>query len=121
MNDPTYHRLGDYTPETLNADYAPYGIKTPPVVEVLQDARRYLTQFGSVDPTTLARRIDAVLMNLRPLADISSENRKEVVSWLEDCASDARMSDTSVGIYANDEMAEAFDALMAMFGEGDGK
>jgi hypothetical protein len=117
MSDPTYHRPGNYTPEEINADYAPYGIKTPPVTEVLRDARRYLTQFGSVEPAALLQRIDAVLTNLEPLTSISTENRKAVVSWLEDCASDARMSDTSVGIYANEQMAEAFDALMAMFGE----
>lgn len=87
---------------------------TPAVIEALQDSKRYLTEFGSVDPTLLAGRIDAALANLAPLDRLSNENRDAVASWIRDCANDAREADPSVGIWANEQMAEAFEALIVM-------
>jgi transcriptional regulator with XRE-family HTH domain len=89
---------------------------TPAVIEALRDSKRYLTEFGCVDPNTLAARIDAELASLAPLTRLSNENRDAVASWLRDCANDARESDPSVGIWANEQMADAFDALILMIG-----
>jgi hypothetical protein len=48
------------------------------------------------------------------LLSLPADDRKSVIGWLQDCAKDARYAEPDVGIFANRNMADAFDALAAI-------